>query len=111
MMTNDRLEWHLDNWRDWMQRTDSNRLGYPTKSACMSSGGASGEDEFDVMCEECDSRCADILDKIIDSISQPQRTAINHAWLKVAHHYPTQDLDYVEALESISRLADKRGLV
>jgi hypothetical protein len=109
-MTNDRLMWQLENWRDWMQR-DTHKLGYPSKSACMSSGGASGEDEFDVMCDECDSRCADVLDKIIDSISMAQRTAVNHAWLKVSNHYPTQELDYLEAIENISRLADKRGLV
>jgi hypothetical protein len=105
-MTNDRLMWHLENWRDWMQR-DSHKLGYPNKSACMSSGGASGEDEFDVMCDECDN----IMDKIIDSISLAQRTAVNHIWLKVSHHYPTQELDYLEAIESIIKLADKRGLV
>jgi hypothetical protein len=110
MMTNDRLMWQLENWQIWMRR-DTHRLGYPSKSLCMSSGGASGDDEFDVMCDESDDRCADILDKIIDSISQPQRTAINHHWLQVAHHYPTQALDLEEAYEAITKLAAKRGLV
>lgn len=108
-MDNLRLEWHLQNWSYYMQK-DTHRLGYPSKSLCISSGGASGEDEFDIMCEEVDIRCAQIMDGIIDSISMPQRVAVNHVWLHVKHCYPTHALDYEEALEHIGKLADKRGL-
>lgn len=109
-MTNDRLMWLLANWADWM-RVPSHKLGYPSQSMCMSSGGASGADEFDNMCDDADVACAISLDGIIDSISHPQRTAVNHVWLKVAHHYPTQILDYDEALSSIIKLCDKRGVL
>ena len=109
-MDNLRLEWHLQNWSYYMQK-DTHRLGYPSKSLCIATGGASGDDEFDIMCDEVDTQCAQAMDSIIDSISQPQRTAINHIWLKTYHHYPTQDLDYEEAIESILKLVNKRGLV
>jgi len=109
MITLERLDWLLGNWSDYMQQPSS-KLGYPSKSLCMSSGGASGEDEFEIMCDEVDTKCAQAMDSIIDSISQPQRTAINHVWLKVSHHYPTQSMDYEEAIESILKLAHKRGL-
>lgn len=108
-MTPDRLNWHLDNWAQYMKR-DTHKLGYPAKSLCMSGGGSSGEDEFDCMCDEADINCAQRIDSIIDSISQPQRTAINHKWLNVAHHYQTQEMDYSEALSNIDRLASKRGV-
>ena len=110
-MTLDRLEWLLDNWSKWMKSSDTNRLGYPSKSLCMSSGGASGEDEFDIMCESADVRCAQSIDSIIDSLSMPQRTAINHVWLNVTHHYPTHELDLLEAQESMIRLCVKRGVI
>jgi hypothetical protein len=109
-MTNERLMWLLGNWADWMQYP-SHRLGYPSQSMCMSSGGASGEDEFEIMCEGADVACAISMDSVIDSLSMPQRTAINHKWLRVAHHYPTQILDYDEALDSIIRLCLKRGVM
>lgn len=108
-MTNDRLEWQLENWALYMKRPSS-KLGYPSKSMCISSGGVSGVDEFELMCEESDTQCAITMDSIIDSISQPCRVAINHHWLGVAHHYPTQLLDYDIALGQILKLARKRGL-
>ena len=108
-MTNDRLEWQLFNWSEYMKR-DTHRLGYPSKSMCLSTGGASGEDEFEIMCNTADTSCAQKMDSIIDSISLPQRTAVNHVWLKVSHHYATQELDLIEAYENIIKLAAKRGL-
>ena len=110
MMTLERLDWLLENWAIWM-RHDAHKLSYPSKSLCMSSGGASGDDEFENMCEDADLHCAQGMDSIVDSISKPQRTAINHVWLSVAHHYPTQALDYEEAIESLVKLCNKRGLI
>jgi hypothetical protein len=109
-MTEQRLAWHLANWADYMKQ-DTHRLGYPSKSIVLASGGGSCEDEFEIMCNEVDIKCAQSLDSIIDSITKPQRIAINHVWLHVIHHYPTQELDYVEALDNINRLSEKRGLI
>jgi hypothetical protein len=110
-MNIDRLEWHLENWVKLMQHGDSHKLGYPSKSLCMMGGGAIGEDDSEIMGEEADTVAANALDAIIDSISLPQRTAVNHHWLGVWHHYPTQELDLDEAYTAIMKLADKRGLV
>jgi hypothetical protein len=109
-VTQDRLEWHLSNWATWMKQP-TNRLGYPKQSLCFMSGGSSGSDEFEVMCEQSDVRSASILDKVIDSISIPQRTAINHHWLQVKNHYPTQELDLDEAYSAIIKILIKRGVV
>lgn len=99
----------LEIWRDWMQQ-DSTRLGFPKRSLFIASGGAASDDTFDILCEESDASAARTMNAIINSISLPQRTAINHAWLKVEHHYPTQDLDYELAIENIIKLCKKRGL-
>jgi hypothetical protein len=109
-MTNEDLMRHLANWADYMKQP-THKLGYPSQSLCMNGGGGSSDDEFEILCDEVDTRCAKIMDGIIDSISMPQRVAVNHVWLHVNHFYPTQDLDYEEALERINRLADKRGLL
>jgi len=109
-MTEQRLSWHLANWADYMKQ-DTHKLGYPSKSLMIASGGGSSDDEFEIMCDEVDTKCAQALDSIIDSITKPQRTAINHVWLKVEHHYPTQEMDIAEAYENITRLCAKRGVV
>lgn len=108
-MTNEDLMRHMANWADYM-KVPTHKLGFQSKSLCFESGGSSSDDEFEHMCNEVDIRCAKIMEGIIYSISKPQIVAVEHVWLHVAHHYPTQELDYSEALENIIRLANKRGL-
>lgn len=110
-MTPERLEWHLENWRDSM-RPDTNlkRLSYPSKSLCFESGGDSANDEFEIMCEAADKVSAKAIDSIIDSLSKPQHTAVYFHWRLQLFSWPTQDLDYEEAKESIMRIAERRGL-
>jgi len=111
-MDEQRLMWHLENWVEWMTNNASgHRLGYPTHSLMIASGGSANSEAFELMCDESDITCAKAIDGIIDSITLPQRTAINHAWLKVKHHYPTHELDLLEAYENIIRLCNKRGLI
>jgi hypothetical protein len=110
-MTLDRLEWHLENWRDDMgSQGIFKRLGYPSKSLGIASGGDSAADEFEIMCEDCDKESANTMDGIIESLSRPQHTAVYYHWRLSKHFYPTQDLDYEEAKENIIRIAKKRGL-
>lgn len=109
-MNIDRLEWHLSNWVDYMSRP-SHKLGYPSRSLCIASGGGSSIDEFEIMCEESDINSAMKLDAMIDSLGNPERVAINHVWLKAKHCYPTQEYDYEMAIISLLSLAEKRGLI
>lgn len=109
-MERQRLEWHLENWVSWMHAPGVN-LGYPRQSMMIVSGTDSCVDAFEVMCEESDAIAAKTLDAMIDSLRPPQKVAVNHHWLRVQHHYPTQAMDYEDAIESLMRQADKRGLV
>lgn len=105
-----RLEWHLENWADYM-RADQNRLGFPKRSLIIASGGGGAADAFEIMCEEVDIHCAEQMDAMIDSLRPPQRVAINHHWLQVRHCYPTQEYDLEMGYEALIIMADKRGMV
>ena len=105
-----RLEFHLENWRDYMQ-TSSSKLGYPSRSLCMSSGGASGADEFELMCESADLNSAMAIDAIIDGLIKPQRVAINHTWLRVSLRHPAHEYDLLDAYKNIMKIADRRGVI
>lgn len=109
-MNRERLEWHLENWSRWHSFDDLHKLGYPSKCMVLSTGGASGEDAFDILVEQVDKRCAEIMESLVESLRRPRKVAIEHVWLKVKHHYPTQELDYEEAIVDLLRLAEKRGI-
>lgn len=109
-MNRDRLEWHLENWRDYMQG-DSSKLGAPTHSLVFVSGGTSTKDSFEIMCEKMDIANAREIDIIIDGLKPPQVVAIHHHWLQTKHCYPTQEMDYELGLEAIAKIADRRGII
>ena len=108
-MTLERLEWHLENWSVWM-KGDSLRLGYPSRSMIFATGGSSGNEEFDIMCEQADKAKAREMNGLIDSLQKPYITAINHVWLKTPFCWPTQDMDYEVALERLIELAKRRKI-
>jgi hypothetical protein len=112
----ERIEWHLDNWVKSMQ-SDDHGLGFPSKSLVMLGGVNEGinravwGNEFDSMCDSADSHSANTMNGIIDSLSKPQKTAIEHKWLHIKLHYPSHESDLEEAYNIIGKLADKRGLI
>lgn len=108
-MTNERLEWHLGNWATYMQH-DNARLGAKI-SSLYGSGGSSGADAFEIMCEVADKRSAQIIDACIDALKKPQQTAIYHEWLGNSFFWPTHDMHYEDAMHNILLFAEKRGLV
>lgn len=71
----DRLMWHLENWAEWMGR-DHSRLGYPSHSAVVATGGGGAFDAFEIMADESEVRCAEIMDSIIDSLGIAERAAV-----------------------------------
>ena len=80
-------------------------------SLVVQCGGSSSPDTFDHMCEEIDSKVVRDIDALIDSLSFPQRDAMRHKWLGNSKTWPTQEMDYADALESLLKLAEKRGMV
>jgi hypothetical protein len=109
-MNLDRLEWHLGNWADWM-RQDSSHLGYPKRSLMIASGGGTSVDAFEIMCDEVDTKCAEQLDALIDSLPPNQRCAINHKWLSAVYRMRDMDRAYELAIDNLMAMADRRGMV
>ena len=69
----------LDKWKLYM-RSDNHRLGYPSKSIGMSSGGASGS--FDDMYDEVEDDNVRTVDAVIHSLPKDQQQAIYARYLK-----------------------------
>ena len=69
----------LDKWKLYM-RSDNHRLGYPSKSIGMSSGGASGS--FDDMYDEVEYDNVRTVDAVIHSLPKDQQKAVYARYLK-----------------------------
>lgn len=69
----------LDKWKLYM-RSDNHKLGYPSKSIGMSSGGASGS--FDDMYDEVEDDNIRTVDAVIHSLPKDQQQAIYARYLK-----------------------------
>jgi len=71
----------LDKWRLFM-RSDNHKLGYPSKSIGMSSGGESSYDAFDEMYDEVEDDNVRTVDAVIHSLPKEQQEAIYARYLK-----------------------------
>lgn len=108
-MTIDRLLDILSDWALWMQQP-GHKLGYPSKSMCISSGGTSGSDAFEIMLEESDLTTVIAIDSIIDSLPKPQIMAINARYLgSIKPRDYEHQLDV--AMDNLLTIASKRDLV
>jgi hypothetical protein len=109
-MQRERLEYLLENWRDWM-RHDNNRLGYPTHTLVAVGGGGSCIDAFEIMCDEVDEKQAKQLDALIDSLAPSQKAAVHHKWLSAVYRLRDMEMSYELALDNLMTMADRRGIV
>lgn len=76
----ERAHYHLLIWGEW-RRTDKGSvgLGYPPRSALLSTGGC--QDEFDHLVEVEDNKSAEISESIIDDLPALYRTALESEYL------------------------------
>jgi hypothetical protein len=80
MISMERLLSILDDWALWM-KADTHKLGYPTKSIGMSSGGESTSDAFEEMCSAQDMSNVRTIHAIVHSLEQGQQEAIYAKYL------------------------------
>jgi len=103
-----RLEWHFDNWRKWM-RDGVLTEGYPAKSSGFIGGGLSRT--FDEMVESADTRCAEIVDAVVNSLSSAQRAAVYHQYLYAVFRFPRGFDDAIAAARlRVAVLLVQRGV-
>ena len=80
MISMERLLSILDDWALWM-KSDNHKLGYPSKSIGMSSGGESTTESFSEMCSAQDMSNLRTIDAIIHSLPKEQQDAVYARYL------------------------------
>ena len=80
MISMERLLSILEDWALFM-KTDNHKLGYPSKSIGLSSGGESTSESFAEMCSAQDMSNIRTIDAIIHSLPKEQQDAIYAKYL------------------------------
>ena len=80
MISMERLLSILEDWALWM-KSDNHRLGYPSKSIGLSSGGESTSEAFEEMCSAQDMSNVRTIHAIVHSLEQGQQEAIYAKYL------------------------------
>jgi hypothetical protein len=106
MITMDRLLQILDDWKQYM-KADNHKLGYPSKSLGMSSGGESTSDEFEHMLSAMDLANVRIIDAIIHDLIPEQQKALYARYLgakkQTLYEYHLQN-----AMDNLLTIGSKR---
>lgn len=109
-MTEQRLDWHLWNWANWMRRDAGVVRGY----AGRASGGLRGNGTTGAFEEECyavDLRCARAVDAAIEGLPSPEKVAVYHYNLGALRHGVIGIGDvYDEARERLRKELTRRGI-
>lgn len=75
----ERADWHLANWGQW-RRSDHLTDGYCDHSVGLSTGGISGADAFEHLCEPCDEWSAEVSDAIISGLPMLYRNVLSNVY-------------------------------
>jgi hypothetical protein len=110
-MINQRADWHLSNWAQWMQEARYSR-GFDDRSAVVAGHGSP---TFDDIAERVDRNCARVMDAIIDGLPSLQQMAIHNVYIADVWKPNRPDVNmvdvFVEAAAEAWRQAEKRGLL
>jgi len=80
MLSADRLLQIIEDWSIWMKKP-AHKLGFPSKSLVMMSGGASTSDSFDELILAQDINNITIIDTLIHGLPVDQQEAIFYRYL------------------------------
>lgn len=108
---NARAHWHLLGWAERIRSWAPN-IGYPGRAAGLSTGGGSGDDSFEHLCEEADGYAARTCEAIIDNLPDPRhRSVLSHVYLASVWRFrnPVDEL-LREALDAFWARARGQGL-
>jgi len=102
----DRLKQILDDWALWMH-TPSHKLGYPSKSLGMISGGESTSEAFEDMVSSMDMSNVRIIDVIINNLPKDQKDAVYARYLKTVK-YDDYEYQLGLAFDNLLSIAARR---
>lgn len=107
----DPVERALELWCAYMHSWRAQeRLGYPSRSAALATGGAESADTFDELCAEADLYVGQAMEAIIDSLPPIERAALSHVYLHTAWCFRDLDAVLTRAKASVRRKMPSRGL-
>ena len=106
-LSEDRLNWHLDNWAAWESSAWDAELAYTLTP------GYSMSVDFDQMCAEMDRRCAYTAKAAIESLSPVEQCAVFNKLLKAVFRFPREDSHqtWIRARWRLAHDLYKRGMV
>lgn len=104
-LSDERLDWHLENWTRWM-KSGGVSLGYARMYQV-------GRMDFEAMCHAVDRWAARVVDAAIDSLAPADRAAVYHRHLAAIFRFPRESVDavYRRARERLKIDLSRRGLV
>lgn len=102
-----RVQWHLENWTEWMQGLKVGS-GYRNRA----SGGflCQGSRDFDAMVATADARCAEAVNACIDDLPTEQQMAVYYRMLGTRTSPENVTLAFEQARETLSREIPGRGI-
>lgn len=102
----------LDVWAEWMSRDDE-KLGYPSHSLVVLSGGGAWGNYIEDQEIELDRKTAEAVDALYDSLTHSQQIAIDHFHLAAVWKSNRTDIadDYAKAIARIGSGLRDRGLI
>jgi len=110
MTSQDKVKDALSVWADWM-RDDNTKLGFPSQSIGISSGGSvSSWEDLEL---SLDIGIARAVDAILEGVSNSQRLAVHHFHLAAVWRSNRTNIedDYANALMVIEFGLRRRGLI
>ena len=102
----DRLKQILDDWALWMH-SPSHKLGYPSKSLGMISGGESTSEAFEDMVSAMDMTNVRTIDVIISNLPRDQKDAVYARYLKTVK-YDDYEYQLGLAFDNLLSIAARR---
>lgn len=107
----ERVDWHLENWAGWMHARDTHQ-DFPPKSPGLMGGGGESVETFEIMCDSEDTKCAEIVDSIIDGLPIHERMALEHVHLAAVFRYKRMDMEtvYLTARRHVAWTLRARGV-
>lgn len=106
----DSVSYALAVWREWLQQSDSHRLGYPSRASGIRGTGAQ---DFDEMCHSMDERTARAVDACVDDLPRAERAAVYTVVLAPRRSWMQPDalmVVYERAREMLRVALKRRGI-
>ena len=102
----------LEIWAEWMSHDDE-KLGYPSHSLVVLSGGGAWGNYIEDQKVEFDQKTAEAVDALYDSLTTSQRIAIDHFHIAAVWTSNRTNIadDYAHALMRIEIGLRDRGLI